>query len=175
MVAPSSSNQYILPVRFQLLVGAGVLIVFGGHLRQNAVTQSPGGVAEGPQPARPEHLLVYGGPGHNNFGALGVDASDGCALLPGKPREPLKQLAYGIQSGVSAGKLQRMGGFCQGGRSAGGGHRDSNSSLLQIARYARNFLRDKVVKPLECVFFGWIVPQELLRQPDRPQRKGNNF
>ena len=106
MVAASGGTEHVLPVRLQLLMRAGVFVVFGGHLRQNAITQSQGGVAKAFQPAGPEHLFVYCRARNNNFSALGVNASDGGALLDIKAREPLKQFAHGIQGGVSAGQFQ---------------------------------------------------------------------
>ena len=39
-VAARRLQQYILPVRFQLAMRARVLVILGGHLRQNAVAQT---------------------------------------------------------------------------------------------------------------------------------------
>src|SRR5579862_8604531 len=90
-IAAAGGHQYILAIRFQLLVRPRMPVVLRRHLRQKTVAQSQWRVAEGSQSATAQYLSIDCGAGNDDLRSFLVDALDRCALPDAQLGQPARQ------------------------------------------------------------------------------------
>ena len=156
------------------------MIVFGGHLRKDAVPEPQRGEAEALQPAAVHEFVVHHGSGHDDFGTPRSDAFDFAALGDRKARQSLGDAAHlgARDCGPSAARaiFSEMSGR---GSESGGSPRGRDDVLDPGGHDARSdapdFPRDKPAQPLQFALSRWIMAEKLVGQADRSQRQADRI